>query len=50
MVRLEPLTVKQKKSKSQSYNHSAKPFALILKNLLGYLNPLQERMKLTKKV
>ena len=49
MVRLEPLTVEQNKSKAQSLNHSAKPIALISTQLSVYLNPLQGRMNSTKK-
>ena len=48
MMGLEPLSLEQKKSKAQFYNHSAKPFTYVIWHFTVYLNSLQGRMKSTK--
>ena len=45
MMGLEPLSLEQKKSNAECYNHSAKPITWIKLHFTVYLNSLQGRMK-----
>ena len=48
MMGLEPLSLEQKKSIAQRYNHSAKAITWLKLHFTVYLNSLQGRMKSTK--